>query len=270
VLPALAGLAAAAVALAVMAAVAVPLAWRGPWPAASATSAEVPASPAPEQDPVASPWADGRFRHLLTVFVLNGVAAAIPATLFPFFVRDRLQQPEQEPLLLGAYFLAAVLSLPAWVAVVRRIGLARSWALGMALAATAFCVTPWLGAGDARAFLLVCLASGLALGADLAVPAALLAAVVRDAGHQGVGEGRHFGWWQAATKMNLALAAGLSLPLLDLAGYQPGARDPQALGALSMAYAALPCAVKLLALITWWPAWRRAPSLRPHALERTT
>jgi Na+/melibiose symporter-like transporter len=245
-----------------MGALAVPLAWGGPWPGAGATGA-TPAAPSAgaghDDAQGESPWADRRFRHLLAVFVINGVAAAIPATLFPFFVRDRLQQPDQEPLLLGAYFLAAVLSLPLWVAVVRRIGLARSWALGMALAATAFCVTPWLGAGDARAFLIVCLASGLALGADLAVPAALLAAVVRDAGHQGRGEGRHFGWWQAATKMNLALAAGLSLPLLDLAGYRPGARDPEALQALSLAYAALPCGVKLIALITWWPAWRRAP-----------
>jgi hypothetical protein len=35
--------------------------------------------------------------------------------------------------------------------------------------------------------------------------------------------------------------------LLALAGYTPGTRDPQALQALTLAYCALPCALKLLA-----------------------
>src|SRR5690606_1874334 len=55
----------------------------------------------------ASPWADASFRRLLFVFMLNGVAAAIPATLLPFFVADRLQAPEMQPLFLLCYFGAA-------------------------------------------------------------------------------------------------------------------------------------------------------------------
>jgi hypothetical protein len=40
----------------------------------------------------------------------------------------------------------------------------------------AFGFTPWLGEGDGMAFAVICLASGLALGADLALPGALLTA----------------------------------------------------------------------------------------------
>ena len=85
----------------------------------------------------------------------------------------------------------------------------------------------------------------MALGADLALPGALLAGVIRRAGHQGRAEGMYFGWWNFATKLNLALAAGIALPLLGLFGYAPGSRDASALAALTLAYCALPCVLKL-------------------------
>ena len=72
-----------------------------------------------------------------------------------------------------------------------------------------------LGAGDVAAFTAVCVASGVALGADLTLPGALLAGVIQRAGHAGAREGAYFGWWNFATKLNLALAAGLALPLLQ-------------------------------------------------------
>ena len=60
-------------------------------------------------------------------------------------------------------------------------------------------------------------------------------------------EGAYFGWWNFAVKLNLALSAGLALPLLSLTGYTPGTSDPQGMLALTLAYCALPCALKLLA-----------------------
>ena len=63
-------------------------------------------------------------------------------------------------------------------------------------------------------------------------------------------EGAYFGWWNFATKLNLALAAGVALPLLGALGYSPGTRDPEALRTLALAYAVLPCALKLLAAST--------------------
>ena len=65
--------------------------------------------------------------------------------------------------------------------------------------------------------------------------------------HDGAHSGAYFGWWQVATKLNLALAAGVSLPLLQWLGYESGSRDAPALLALSWAYALLPCAI-LIAL----------------------
>ena len=194
------------------------------------------------------PLRQSAFRRLLAVFLLNGIASAVPATLVLFFIQDRLQAPTRmEPLFLGAYFVSAALSIPLWLAVVKRLGLARSWLTGMLLAIAVFAWNTQLGAGDTRAFLLVCALSGVALGTDLALPGAMLAGLIQKAGQSGQAEGAYFGWWNFATKLNLALAAGLALPLLSLFGYAPGARDAQGLSALMVAYCVLPCVLKLAA-----------------------
>jgi Na+/melibiose symporter-like transporter len=194
------------------------------------------------------PFSRPAFRSLLAVFVVNGIASALPATLLLFFVQDRLQAPaSMQALFLGSYFLSAALSMPLWLRLVARLGLAGTWGLGMLLAVAVFGFAAGLGAGDAMAFLAVCALSGVALGTDLALPAALLAGSIAASGDRGRAEGAYFGWWNFATKLNLALAAGLALPALAWLGYTPGAQDAQALRTLTLAYCLLPCALKLLA-----------------------
>jgi Na+/melibiose symporter-like transporter len=200
-----------------------------------------------------SPMQRPVFRALLQVFVLNGIASAVPATLVMFFIQDQLQAPSgYEARYLGAYFVAAAVSLPLWLWVVRRVGLLRAWGMGMALAMGVFMWTVGLEAGDLLGFGVICALSGLALGADLVVPGALLTGVIQRAGDSGAREGRYLGWWQVATKLNLAVAAGLSLPALQLLGYTPGAHNASGLWALTLAYGVLPCGLKFLAA---WRLW---------------
>ena len=194
------------------------------------------------------PFSRPAFRSLLAVFMVNGIATAIPATLILFFVQDRLQAPPAtEPLFLGSYFLSAALTIQLWLRVVRLIGLARTWGLGMVLSITVFIFATQLGTGDVAAFVVVCALSGVALGTDLALPSALLAGTIHAEGDQGHAEGAYFGWWNFATKLNLALAAGVALPALAALGYAPGARDEAALQTLTLAYCLLPCALKAVA-----------------------
>jgi Na+/melibiose symporter-like transporter len=172
----------------------------------------------------------------------------VPATRILFFVQDRLQAPAAlEPLFLGSYFVCAALAIPAWLALVKRIGLARTWGVGMLLSIAVFIFASQLGAGDVVGFVAVCALSGIALGTDLTLPGALLAGTIAASGDQGRAEGAYFGWWNFATKLNLALAAGVALPLLGALGYVPGAHDAEALQTLTWAYCLLPCALKLLA-----------------------
>jgi Na+/melibiose symporter-like transporter len=208
------------------------------------------------------PWQHAGFRRLLLVFMLNGLASAVPATLVLFFVQDLLQAPKaMEPLFLGLYFAAGALSFPLWLKVIDRIGLLHTWATGMALSVLAFISVVTLGAGDTTGFLLVCALSGMALGADLTVPGALLNQLIDRCGERGRTDGAFMGWWNLATKLNLALAAGLSLPLLGLWGYAPGQQGADAVLALGLAYGLLPCVLKLLAGLALYMGLMRRPDL---------
>ena len=208
------------------------------------------------------PWQHAGFRRLLMVFMLNGLASAVPATLVLFFVQDLLQAPKaMEPLFLGLYFAAGALSFPLWLKVIDHMGLLRTWATGMALSVLAFVSVVTLGAGDTTGCLLVCALSGLALGADLTVPGALLNQLIDRCGERGRTDGAFMGWWNLATKLNLALAAGLSLPLLGLWGYAPGQQGADAVLALSLAYGLLPCVLKLLAGWALYAGLMRRPDL---------
>jgi glycoside/pentoside/hexuronide:cation symporter, GPH family len=254
VLPSLAGLGVTTAVFAVALALGVGLLRSAPKPQSLAVSAllgEVQASAPSIWQPLATP----AFRRLLLVYLVNGVASAVPATLVLFFVRDRLQVPAWEPVFLGSFFAAGALSIPLWLRGVARWGLARTWLLGMGLSVLAFVGAATLGAGDVWPYLAVCLASGAAFGADLCVPSALLAGVIQKAGHGQRLEGAYFGWWNFATKLNLALAAGIALPLLAQFGYAPGARGAGALQALTIAYCLLPCALKLVAAYVLWSQW---------------
>jgi glycoside/pentoside/hexuronide:cation symporter, GPH family len=220
-------------------------------------------SRAGSEAPLGLPFANPAFRRLLAVFILNGIASAVPATLVLFFIRDRLQLQAWEPLFLFSYFAAGALSMPLWVRAVPRFGLAPLWLAGMGLAIAAFVWAAALDAGSLAGYLAVCVASGLALGADLALPSAMLTGVIQRAGHAGRAEGAYFGWWNFATKLNLALAAGLALPLLDAFGYAPGAREASALTALTLAYCLLPCLLKLAAALALGFGWMRSPYGEP-------
>ena len=198
------------------------------------------------------------YRRLLVVFGLNGIASAIPATLFLFFAADVLQASKSSGNFLALYFVAAACALPIWVRAAQRFGKRRAWLASMLLAIAAFAWAWLLGPGDTTAFAAICIASGIALGADLALPPSILADVIeRD--QSGGREGAYFGVWNLVTKLNLALAAGLALPALAWAGYVPGAAGAAgaasgaapgaaaALGALAIAYCLVPCALKLCA-----------------------
>ena len=198
---------------------------------------------------------DKRFVALLAVFALNGIASAIPATLLLFFVDDVLRAKAWEPIFLVSYFLAGALAMPLWLMLAARLGKVAAWGVGMVLAVLAFSWAASFGAGDRVAFLIVCIASGVALGADLALPPALLADAIEKANAREQ-TGSYFGIWTFATKANLALAAGLALPVVSAFDYRSG--EPSSnVAALTLAYTVLPCVLKLAALVLLWKIHRK-------------
>jgi glycoside/pentoside/hexuronide:cation symporter, GPH family len=201
---------------------------------------------------------DPRFRWLLSVFAINGIASAIPATLFLFFVQDVVGASAKAPMFLGSYFLAGALGMPLWAWLAKKAGLRNAWLIGMLFSVFAFAGALTVERGEVYIYHAICIVTGFALGADLALPPALLSSLIASNRQEAKrdssvmpGEATYFGLWNLVTKLNLALAAGLGLPLLQWLGYQPGLivtmSNLQNTLSLSLVYAALPCLLKLIA-----------------------
>ena len=158
-------------------------------------------------------------RRLLLLALVNATPVAVSSTLFLFFVESRLGAPGWDGPLLVLFFLSAAASA---------------------------CVMA-LGEGDVALFAVICIASGATMGADLTLLPALFArrmAAISPNGGQG------FGLWALVNKFTLAFAAALLLPILEAQGFASGAPDnpADALTTLSVLYALVPCALKLVAI----------------------
>lgn len=238
-------------------ALAATFAMRGAWAAQGAPSTVQPsirAMFAPAlRDPVA--------RGLLILALVNAAPVAVTSTLFLFFVESRLDLPALAGVYLLAFFLSAALSAPLWSRLATRYGEKPVLLAGMVLAIAAFLWAITLGAGDGLAFALICLGSGAAMGADMVLLPALFARRMAALGSEAAG----FGLWSFVSKLSLALAAAVLLPALQGAGFTPSAANSDAaLWALTLAYAGLPCALKLIAL-----AWLARMNLSDLSHKRT-
>jgi Na+/melibiose symporter-like transporter len=200
-------------------------------------------------------WQNRPFIRLIAAYLLNGIANGLPATLFLLFTSHVIGSDDAAGPLLLLYFAAGIVGMPLWLLLSRRFGKHRVWAGSMVWASAMFAAAPFLGEGDVWPFALICLLSGLSLGADLALPASIQADVV-DLDRVASGRrrtGLFFAFWSMATKLALALAVGIAFPLLDLAGFSAeGGNDGTALLGLALLYGALPIPFKLAATLLIW------------------
>jgi GPH family glycoside/pentoside/hexuronide:cation symporter len=200
--------------------------------------------------------ANAPFLRLLGAFLLNGFANGFPATLFIFYVSEKLGAAAMAGPLLVLYFVCGVAGVPVWLWLARRIGKHRAWSWAMLGACLFFAPAPFLDESGVAIFALVCIGTGFALGADLMLPPAIQADVI-DVDTAASGEqrsGLYFAAWGLATKLALALAVGVAFPLLGYAGFDPGEglRSAGGLAMLGFLYAGLPIALKLAAIALMW------------------
>ena len=191
------------------------------------------------------PWS----RRFYGVFFISNLASAVPAVLVLFYIRDRLAAEEYTGLFLVIYFLSGALCLPLWQKIAARTGKAKAWAISMVLAVVTFLWAFTLSGGDVLPFAVICVLSGSALGADLAIPPAIVADRI-DATRDQRRAARYFAANAFSAKSAFAFATGLSLPTLGLLGYQPGQPAEAGVGlSLALVYALVPCLIKVVSAI---------------------
>jgi Na+/melibiose symporter-like transporter len=185
--------------------------------------------------------------RLFAIYAVSMLASSIPAVLVIFYVRDLLKAENLTGVFLLLYFLSGAAGMPVWKKLSMRLGKYKTWCLSNFLAVAGFVAAFFLGAGDIWLYAAVCIASGIALGADLTLPPSILADDIHARGNERF-SGTHYAGLAFIAKAALALASAIAFPVLDAAGFKPQTANPEnALLALSMAYALIPCALKLVA-----------------------
>jgi glycoside/pentoside/hexuronide:cation symporter, GPH family len=214
------------------------------------------------------------FLRLFCAWFVNGLATGLPAALFPLYLQHGLHAGQTaRGVMIFAYFAAGCAAIPLWLGLSRRFGKHRVWCGAMVMAMAAFVWVPVLRPGDEAAFLVICLVTGAALGADVALPPAMQADVV-DLDQLRTGEARaglYFAIWGMGTKLALGAAAGGAFLALDAVGFDPGGDNgPGALWALAAIYALAPVALKAgaVALVWNYPITARRHAIIRRRLER--
>lgn len=209
------------------------------------------------------------FTRLLSGWFVNGLANGLPAALFPLYLQHALGADQVvSGVLIMAYFVAGIVAIPGWLALSRRHGKHRVWCWAMILACVAFVWVPFLQPGQIEIFFIICVLTGTALGADLALPPAMQADVIDfdrlRTGHDRAG--LFFALWSMSTKLALALGVGIAFPALAALGFVAGAEnDPAALMWLAVIYAGAPTVLKLCAITI---IWNHPMSARRHGIIR--
>ena len=189
---------------------------------------------------------DSISRRLLLIALVNAAPVAVSSTLFLFFVESRLDAPGWEGPLLLLFFVAAAAAAPLWSTLAERIGAKQTLLIAMVLAILAFSFAMMLGTGDIVWFAIICLASGATVGADLTLLPAIFAKRMETVAPNAT-EG--FALWGFVSKFTLAFAAIALLPLLEASGFVSGPDNSEAaLRTLTLLYAGVPCALKLVAI----------------------
>jgi Na+/melibiose symporter-like transporter len=198
------------------------------------------------------PIITGPDRNFFGVCFLAHLAAAVPGVLVLFFIRDYLEAGNLSGLFLCLYFISGAALMTVWVKLAAKIGGESAWLVSMLLAVATFIWAFFLQPGDSIAYGIICVLSGMALGADLALPPSILADRVTRQKTESEAT-QYYALLAFIPKTAIAIASGFSFFILDHLGFTAGSNNsPEAMQGLITLYALVPCLIKLIAAFALW------------------
>jgi len=187
-----------------------------------------------------------KYLQLASIFLLSTTAAALPATIVLFYIKDVLHGEAYFGFFLMIYFLCGLMGLPLWYWLSEIKSKKISWMVAMVITIIGFIWATFLGPGDFISYAMICVLTGICLGADLSMPFSLLSDLIAESPNKA----KYFGVWAMIGKSSIAIAGSLGLLVLGKLGYQPGsATGEMTRNYLAISYAFIPCIIKLFSLI---------------------
>jgi GPH family glycoside/pentoside/hexuronide:cation symporter len=203
----------------------------------------------PEAEPVAlktavrAAWANIPFRFAAALNMLNWMAADLVALMLPYFLLYWIARGDLtagvtvfgiklslEAGVLGLLLVTAILAIPFWTRLARRIGKRTAYLVGITPWALAYVVLSFVRPGQAGLMLALSALAGLGLAAGYILPEAIFPDVIEwdELLTRRRQEGLYYGIKNFVRKISGAIAFFLALQILGWSGYQtppPGAAD---------------------------------------------
>ena len=207
---------------------------------------------------------NGPYIRLLVCYTVSVLGAGMTAVLSYFFVKHVIGAGELYPIYLLVYYASSILGLPLWTQLSKRIGKHRAYRVAIFWFAFWASWIPFIPSGQFGLFLVIMCFKGSAIGALLAIPAAMAADAV-DIDSARTGEqraGLYFSVWGFLKKGANALGGAIGLAAVALFGFDALA-DPALAGTaegnsssslfmLAVLYSIVPAAFKFIALPFIW------------------
>ncbi len=215
---------------------------------------------------------NGPFKRLISAFFINYIGTAMSTATIIFFVRGVLHEESAGIVILLAFYITNLASIPFWLWLSKRIGKHRTWIIGLVSFSAIQPLYLLLGPGDIWWMTPIIAGTGFFGGTFYTMTNSMKADVI-DLDTLKSGENRagmFFAMWSMATKIALAFGPGLALWMLGSFGYVSGTIDPDALLALRLVYAlAVPIFFTAAAAIVWnYPITEERHLRLRQALER--
>ena len=180
------------------------------------------------------------FRLFCISYVIFTIGGSVAAATLVFFMSDYLGQPH----LLGPGLLLVatmtVAFVPFWIWISRKIGKHRATAVSLVISMAIYGgVTPFLSPGQGWYYVALLAVMGASSSGFITLPVGMIGDIIDydTLIHRQPRGGIFWGMWSFAQKISPALGIGVTLPLLKLLDFHPGAHNTHAaLNALKYVY----------------------------------
>ncbi len=149
---------------------------------------------------------------LIVLFFINSLPVGITSNLFSFYVDETLKAKPSTSFFLILYLLCASISAVLFSVFFKNVNKLYALFGMMSISAIGFSFTYFLNAENSYFFYGICVLSGIGLGGEVVILPALAAEALED--HSAFAN-TFFGLWASCTKISLAVAAGIFLPLVS-------------------------------------------------------
>jgi len=179
-------------------------------------------------------------RLLIILFFINSIPLVITSNLFTFYVDQVLLAKDLQAAYLVTYLLSGALCASSFSFIFKDSNKIHALIMLMIISIIGFSITYFIDSTNKEFFYLVCIISGFGLGGEMVLLPAMAAEMLKDNPQNG---NVFFSIWGSCSKVSLALAAGIFLPLIS------NEKNIYYISNIIFFYAIIPLVIKVISII---------------------